>query len=239
MHGIGAVGDRQRLEPAEEGRQPIAHAARHHARGDPLGAGDVAVHRQDEGARAPGGAVALAQQRIEQRHRLLLLAGDAERQRIAARGLVLRAPRHRRLVILLRELRRAEQVIGERAVRGIFAHRQPPRLGIGEQPQRLAGALELEEHRRAPGEEARILGIDRLGAREEGERRRGIPQPPAQLARGEQRAQVARIGGEHAHLAGEHVGIGIGRGDDLGLGKRGRKAGRGGGQGNRRPPQKC
>ena len=141
MHRERAVGGAQARQDLEERLQPLRHPARHHARRDLLGAGLVARHRQDEGARAPRATIALAQQLVDLRQRELALARNAERQRIASLRLVIRASAQGHAVVALRALLLADQIIGQTAVGGETARIGAQPLGLGEMAQRVAGPL--------------------------------------------------------------------------------------------------
>ena len=232
VDGERLVGRGQRGQAGEERPQPLRHRAGHHLRRDRVGAGDVAGHRQDERARAPGGAVVAAGERLDLLERLQLLPRDAERQRVAAANLVPTrigaAGFQRDAIVALGALVLADQVVGEPAVPGETARVDPEADRLVEVAQRLAGPLLRDQDARHAGADAAVHRVDALGALEQRRRAGGIADLQGQLARGEQRIEVARVAREAAHRIGERVGVGGRRGRGLDrVGRGGRLRGRG------------
>ena len=121
MHRERTVARREVGQPLEEGLQALRGARRHHRGRDLLGARDVAVHRDDERARAPCTTIALEQQRIELLDRELRLPRNPQRQRVAPDRLIIGRIAERDTVIALRPFLLADQVVSEAAVGGEIA----------------------------------------------------------------------------------------------------------------------
>ena len=168
------------------------------------GIGLAVVHRIDEGAIAPGGAVALVEQRLQHLFRRVHLPGYPQRGGVAAAqfGIVGRSGK-RGLIVALGPCLVAGQVARQPALHQDAAVGETQPLRLIEQTQRLGRVLKLQHNAGQPRLDPAIATLDRVGAREEARCAMGVIQRQRRLARPDHRVDVARVGGEPRKIAVE------------------------------------
>ena len=182
-------------------RLHVRRGPRHRRFDHPPGAGDVADHRQDEGADALGRGVAARHQRRQRGQRAGAVLAHRQAQGQPAAGLVAILAQQRGAVVGLGQRRFPGQIISESAVGadGHLARAEPRRFG------EIAKRLDRILHRHQRGAGARLgrgaARMDLLGAAEEADRSLGIAQRERGTAGADQRLEAARGSGEQANVA--------------------------------------
>ena len=172
--------------------------------GDLSRIGLLVVHGQDESAIAPCSAVTLVKQRLKHLLGRINLARNTERCGIAVDKIrICRSTLERRLIILLR----SGLITGHVARKpSISEQRGLAKAKAGcliEQAKRFGGILRLERYSSKPRLHSSIIGLDRIGAREEACGGPGVIHVDRRLTRPDQRINIARIGRQTGQVAAE------------------------------------